>query len=272
MTTHENRGFFARLKALIRGTFGLWVRDKERENPQAVYEQAIQERTRQYRELKQAVAGILYMRNKIQADLAERRAEVMQLREDIRRCVERGEDELALALIGQRQTIDEEIERSEQELGAVSHEASEAKVNLARFREEIRGLEREKLRILATLANARARRRIQEALEGLSVDADMRALESVREYVARVSTEGRLTQELEEDGDLRRRVREIRSEAKTEAQRTELEELKRRLRPKLAERSEATAAQCSETTGVRRSEAGVPIPAMDATAVPVAVR
>ena len=70
MTTHQPRGFFARLRALIRGTFGVWVRDRERENPQAVYEQAIQERTRQYRELKQAVAGILYMRNKIQADLA----------------------------------------------------------------------------------------------------------------------------------------------------------------------------------------------------------
>ena len=235
MTTHEPRGFFARLRALIRGTFGIWVRDRERENPQAVYEQAIQERTRQYRELKQAVAGILYMRNKIQAELVERRAEVTQLREDIRRCVERGEDELALALIGQRQAVDDEIERAEQELQAISHEAHEAKGNLARFREEIRSLEREKVRILATLANARARRRIQEALEGLSVDADMRALESVREYVARVATEGRLTRELEGDGDLRERVREIRSEAKTEAQRAELEELKRRLRPQLAE-------------------------------------
>ena len=237
MTTHRPRGFFARFRALISGTFGIWVRDRERENPQAVYEQAIQERTRQYRELKQAVAGILYMRNKIQADIAERRVEVSQLREDIQRCVERGEDDLALALIGQRQSIDEEIERGEQELQAVSHEAHEAKGNLVRFREEIRSLEREKVRILATLANARARRRIQEAFEGLSVDADMRALESVREYVARVATEGRLTKELEGDGDLQRRVRAIRTEAETEAQRAELEELKRRAHPQLAEPS-----------------------------------
>jgi len=254
MTTHEPRGFIARFQALIGGIFGVWVRDRERRNPQAVYEQAIQERTRQYRELKQAVAGILYMRNKIQADLAERRAEVGQLREDIRRCVERGEDGLALTLIGQRQHLDEEIARAEHELQAVSCEAREAKGNLVRFREEIRSLEREKVRILATLANARARRRIQEAFEGLSVDADMRALESVREYVARVSTEGRLTQELEEDGDLRQRVRAIRSEAEGEAQRAELDELKRRLRPKLAEPSP-------------RSE---PIPTADP--VPVAVR
>jgi len=255
MTSHESRGFFARLRALIRGTLGVWVRDRERDNPQAVYEQAIQERTRQYRELKQAVAGILYMRNKLEADLAERRAEVTQLRDDIRRCVERGEDDLALALIGQRQALDEEIERSEREREAICREAEEAKVNLARFREEIRSLEREKVRILATLANARARRRIQEALEGLSVDADLRALESVREYVARVSTEGRLGQELEEDGDLRQRVKAIRNEARDEARRAELDELKRRLRPQLGE--------------PRPETLGVPVPR---SAVPVAVR
>jgi phage shock protein A len=256
MTNHEPRGFFARFRALVRGTFGLWVRDRERQNPQAVYEQAIQERSRQYRELKQAVAGILYMRNKIQADLVERRAEVAQLREDVQRCVERGEDDLALALIGQRQAIDEEIVRAEQELQAISDEAREAKNNLVRFRDEIRSLEREKVRILATLANARARRRIQEAFEGLSVDADMRALESVRDYVARVSTEGRLTQELEEDGDLRRRVKAIRSEAETEAQRAELEALKRRLRPQLAEPAPTAS----------------PIPKRETVTVPVAVR
>lgn len=254
MSNHEPRGFFARLKALVRGTLGIWMRDKERANPQAVYEQAIQERTRQYRELKQAVAGILYMRNKIQADLAERRAEVTQLREDIRRSIERGEDDLALALIGQRQAVDEEIERAAQELQSIHGEASEAKGNLARFREEIRSLEREKVRTLATLANAHARRRIQEAFEGLSVEADMRALESVREYVARVSTEGRLTQELEEDGDLRRRVKEIRREATSEAQRAELAELKRRLRPELPVPQET------------------PAPASTANPIPVAVR
>ena len=65
----------------------------------------------------------------------------------------------------------------------------DAKGNLIRFREEIRALEREKGRIVATLANAKARRRMAEALDGLSVDADMRALENVREHVARLATE-----------------------------------------------------------------------------------
>ena len=65
-----------------------------------------------------------------------------------------------------------------------------------RFRAEIRSLAREKGRMLATLANALARRRLTEALEGLSVDADMRALDGVREQIARIATEGQLDREL----------------------------------------------------------------------------
>jgi phage shock protein A len=85
--------------------------------------------------------------------------------------------------------------------------------------------------MLATLANAQARRRIQRALEGLSVDAEMKALESVREHIARVATEGTLDRELGADPALRTRLRAIRDEAREEAARKELAELKRDLLP-----------------------------------------
>ena len=81
-----------------------------------------------------------------------------------------------------------------------------------RFREEIRSLMREKGRMLATLANAQARRRLSEALEGLSVDADMRALEGVREHIARLATESTLDREIGGDDGTRRRLRAIRDE------------------------------------------------------------
>ena len=92
-------GLFARLRNLLRGTFALWIRDGERGHPRAVYEQAIEERTRQYHELKEAVAGILFMRNKLDAEIAERRAEIARLHEDVRRAVRAGQDELSVALI-----------------------------------------------------------------------------------------------------------------------------------------------------------------------------
>jgi len=224
------RGLFGRFRNLVRALFAGWLRDSEIQNPRAVYEQAIHERTKQYHQLKEAVAGILYMRNKLEAEITERRAEIARMHDDVRRAVRRGQDDLSIRLIAQKQALLDELERAERELESVRSEAEEAKGNLVRFRDEIRSLVREKSRMLATLANAQARRRIQQALEGLSVDAEMKALETVREHIARISTEGRLDRELGDDG-LRTRLRAIRDEAREEAARSELDDLKRQLLP-----------------------------------------
>jgi phage shock protein A len=171
------------------------------------------------------------MRNKLEGELAQRRNELARTHADVRRAVERGDDEVGLALISHKQILVGDIERAEREYEGLRAEAEDAKGNLIRFREEIRALEREKGRIVATLANAKARRRMAEALDGLSVDADMRALENVREHVARLATEGALERELGTDSGLAARIREIREEANTDAARRELEELKRQLNP-----------------------------------------
>ena len=231
MASTRPSGFLARLVRLVRGGFAGWVRDREERNPRAVYEQAIDERVRQYAELKKAVAGILYMRTKLEAEIDERRTEAARLGEDVSRAIRQGDDAAALALISQRQVLIEDVDRAERELAGVRAESAEAKRNLLRFREEIRSLEREKVQMLATLANAQARRRIQEAFEGFSIDAEMRALEGVREHIARTVSEGSLEREL--DSGLDARIREIRVEARADAARRELAEIKGRLRPVL---------------------------------------
>lgn len=241
--TNERPGLLSRFSHLVRGMFTVWIRRTERQNPAAVYEQAIDERTRQYRDLKEAVAGILYMRNKLEAEIGERRVEIARLHDDIRAAIRRGHDDLSLSLIENKQALMDDLERAEGELDGVRQEAEEAKVNLVRFREEIRNLTREKGRMLATLANARARRRLNEAVEGLSVDADMKALEAVREYVARMSTERQLDREIGGDADHRRRVRAIRADVRHEAARRELSELKQRLRAQVEEEAGAADAR-----------------------------
>lgn len=228
-TTIERQGMLARFGSLIRGFFSGWVRGRENRNPEVVYEQAIEGRVNQYRQLKQAVAGILYMRTKLEAEINERRAEIARLHDDIRRSVRRGREELAVTLIAQKQALFEDLERAEQELEGVRSEADEAKQNLIRFREEIRMLVREKGRMMATLANAQARRRLQFAIDGMSVDAEMAALESVREHIGRLSTEGQIDKELGDDGGMRQRLRAFRDDARHEAARAELEQLKSEL-------------------------------------------
>ena len=254
-TTYRDRprGLFARFRHLIRGMFALWIRDGERQNPQAVYEQAIDERTRQYRDLKEAVAGILYMRNKLEGEINERRIEIARLHDDIRKAIRGGHDELSVSLIENKQQLMEELERAERELEGVRKEAEEAKSNLVRFREEIRSLTREKGRMLATLANAQARRRLTAALDGLSVDADMKALEAVRDHIARVATEGELDREIGgTDETMRRRLRAIRDDARHEAARRELAELKQNL---------LAGGTAAAETMVPQAETAVPVSA-----------
>jgi phage shock protein A len=223
-------GMFARMRSLFQGLFGSWVRDREQQAPEVVYEQAIAERVRQYRELKDAVAGILFMRNKIESEIGERRAEIARLHDDVRRAVRRGDEESSLSLIAHKQALFDDLERAEQELDHVRTQSEEAKSNLIRFREEIRSLVREKGRMLATLANARARRRLQSAIEGLSVDAEMDALENVREHVSRMVMDSEVNKELGDDGDaFRVKLRGYRDEARRESARSELESLKQEL-------------------------------------------
>ncbi|HXZ85910.1 MAG TPA: PspA/IM30 family protein [Myxococcota bacterium] len=226
---YAQRSFLGRVRDLVSGFFSVWIRDREVQSPDAVYERAITERVRQYAELKRAVAGILYMRNKIEGEIRERRAELARLHADIARAVDKNDDEVAVVLITQKDGLLQDLERSEKELDEVSSECEAAKTNLVKFRAEIRNLEREKLRMLAALANARARKRIQEAFEGLSTEGEMRALESVRGEIERMKAESKI--EVDMDSGLEKRVRAIRDEARLEAARRELEELKRRLRP-----------------------------------------
>jgi phage shock protein A len=222
-----------RFAYLVRAMFGGWVRRTERRHPAAVYEQVIEDRTRQYRELKQAVAGILYMRTKLEAEIHERRIELVRVECDVRSAVARAQDDLSLSLIEHKQRLAEELERAERELDTVRREADEAKGNLLRNRSELRNLAREKGRMLASLANAVARRRLSEALEGFPVDADARALEDVREQIAQVASEGQLERELTgADEEMGARLRAIRDEARHEAARRELDERKRGLVPR----------------------------------------
>src|SRR3990172_3864021 len=96
-------GLVGRFLLLVRGTLSGWLRDRETESPRGVYEQGIHERAGQYRELKSAVAGILYMRNKLEAEIQERRVEIARTHDDIRRGIRSGEDDATLTLITHKQ-------------------------------------------------------------------------------------------------------------------------------------------------------------------------
>ncbi len=74
---------------------------------------------------------------------------------------------MALALIGRRDVLTAEVARVTEELAELNREAEARKKNLVAFQGEVARLREEKVRMLAKLANAKARPRLQETIKGL---------------------------------------------------------------------------------------------------------
>jgi len=217
---------FARVQNLFRGVMAQWLGRREQRNPGAVYEAAIHERMEQYGKLREAAAGVLYMRSKLSKELQLKSAELTRLRNQLEIAVDRDDDEVALTLISRRDALGVEVERLSGELTDLTAEAETAKKNLTAFQNEIVRLRDEKLRMLARLANAKARLRLQETLTGLSPDADIRALEAVRDHINRLVSEVQVARDAG-DPELERRLGSIREAEANSAARAQLDELKR---------------------------------------------
>jgi phage shock protein A len=225
--------FFKRLYNLMGGKFGRWLRAREARDPEAVYEAAISERVRRYQQLKTAAAGVIYMRTKLETELKAKMAEMREAEEQAGQAADMDEDDCALILIQRKQMLGADCERLSAELRQLTSEADEAKRNLINFKNEIDKLKVEKVRMVARLKNAQARVQIQRALEELSSDQDVRALEDVRESIQRTLAEAGVNREIASSG-LDERLDEIRRRNDETKARAELAELKRTRRPALA--------------------------------------
>lgn len=220
---------FGRFFNLIGGKCRRWMRTREARDPESVYEAAISGRVRRYQQLKSAAAGVIYLRSKLESELKQKAAEMREVEEQIGQAADLNEDRCALLLIQRKQTLAADCQRLGEELNELTREAEEAKKSLMGFKGEIDQLKAEKLRMLARLKNARARVRIQYALEQLSSEDDVRALEDVRESIQRTLAEAGINRELA-GSELDEKLEQIRrrnAEAKAQA---ELTEIKRRRR------------------------------------------
>ena len=237
-------GFFDRLANIWRGFLSLWVSDIESRNPEAVYESAIDDRVRKHRDLKKAVSGIVYLRNKLSTELETKERELKEVMGQLPVAIEEGADDVALLLIQKKDELTGRIETLSDELRKVSDQAEEAKAGLLAFQGEIEKLKREKEQMLAKKANAEARIRIQETLDGLSTEADVKALENVREHISKLHAEADIGSEIQGDS-LDAKLKKIKDKAANSSARNQLDEMKRQM--------QARKAVVAEGAGVKKT-------------------
>jgi phage shock protein A len=139
--------------------------------------------------------------------------------------VETNQSDLGMILIQKQKQLAEEVAGLKTDLQQAQNDADSAKASLVQVQGEIKKLKAEKDQMLAKMASAQARVRIQEQLEGLSVDNEVKALEGVREHIKTTIAQANLNQELSET-DVDTRLKKLQAQTGDVTAKNEWERLK----------------------------------------------
>jgi phage shock protein A len=217
---------FSRLANLVRGFMSLFVTGIEQQHPEIAYENAINTMVEKYNKLKNATAGLIRLREDAADRLQKAQAQQHELSAMLEQAMAEGQDDIAVELIERKDAIDAEIASLQAEMEAAEKDVGTAKTALTEVKGEIGKLKAEKDRMLAKMQSAQARVRIQDQLEGLSVDAELRALENVRTGIKDTIAKAKLGDELRES-DLDVRLKALRTNSSKATARNKLEALKK---------------------------------------------
>jgi len=187
---------FGRLANLWKGFLSLWISDIEKDHPEIAYENAINSMTAKYAKLKGATAAIIRRREELDERYKKATADLKQTEAELNAAVETNQDDLAVILIQKKNQLNSDITDMKTEMDQAHTDADSAKSSLLAVQSEIKKLKAERETMLAKMESAQARIKIQEQLDGLSVDDEVRALDTVRSHIKNTIAEANLGQEL----------------------------------------------------------------------------
>ncbi len=223
-------GFFDRMKSVWKGKVANSLNGMEQANPEAVYESAITERERSYKELKRATAGLVALRQKAEEELEKARRDLAQVTPAVEMAVADGDDDTALVLLQQKETLERRVPELEAEIEQLQTRSDDAKQGLNAFKAEIDKLRREKDEMLAMKASAEARIQMQETLQGVSQDADIQGLANERAHIDQMHSDANEGL-LDADGvSLRHKVEKARERMAETSAKQQLEAMKAQMR------------------------------------------
>lgn len=232
-------GMLSRLGNLWRGFLRLWISDVEKDHPEIAYENAIDSMIEKYSRLKSATAAIIRRREETGERFKQAAAELAQTEAELDTAVDTGQDDLALILIQKKNQLSTEVTEMKVEMESAQKDADSAKQSLLGVQSQIRKLQAEKDSMLAKMQSSQARIKVQEQLNGLSVDAEVKALDNVRQHIKNTIAEANLGKELSESS-LDSRLEALRSQVGDVQAKNQLAELKARKAAQQAQQGNKT--------------------------------
>jgi phage shock protein A len=217
----------SRIGNLWRGFVSLWIADVEKAHPEIAYENAINSMMEKYARLKRATAAIIRRRDELDERYKKATASLAQTEAELDTAVATNQDDLALILIQKKNQLTAEVTEIKADMETARADADSAKTSLISVQSEIKKLQSERDSMLAKMESAQARIKIQEQLEGLSVDDEVRALDTVRSHIKNTIAEANLGKELS-DSSLDSRLAGLKNQVGDVQARQELEAMKAR--------------------------------------------
>jgi phage shock protein A len=217
--------FFARIANLFKGFLSIFISDIEKEHPEIAYENAINSMVEKYSKLKAATAALIRRREDIDERLKRASKDLAQTDAELNAAVATDQDDLALILIQKKNQLEVQAAELKADMETAHRDADDAKASILQVQGEIRKLKDERVVMLARMQSAQARVKIQEQLEGLSVDAEVKALDNVREHIKNTIAQANLGKELA-DTSLDARLDKLKSQTGDVQARQQLAELK----------------------------------------------
>jgi phage shock protein A len=214
-----------RLANLWKGFLSLWISDIEKEHPEIAYENAINSMVGKYSKLKTATAGIIRRREELDERFKRASTDLAQTEAELDTAVSTNQDDLAVILIQKKNQLAVDVAELKTEMETARADADSAKTSLLGVQSEIRKLQSERDSMLAKMQSAQARIKVQEQLDGLSVDAEVKALDNVRQHIKTTIAEANLGKELSESS-LDSRLAALRNQTGEVQAKQQLAELK----------------------------------------------
>ncbi|MGZ5476316.1 MAG: PspA/IM30 family protein [Thermoanaerobaculia bacterium] len=232
-------GVISRIANLWRGFLSLWISDIEKEHPEIAYENALNSMVGKYAKLKSATAAIIRRREDMDERYKKTNADLAQTEAELNAAVETNQDDLAVVLIQKKNQLTVDLGELKTDMETARSDADSAKTSLIGVQSEIRKLKAERDTMLAKMQSAQARIRIQEQLDGLSVDEEVKALDTVRAHIKNTIAEANLGKELS-DSSLDSRLAALKGQVGDVQARQELANIKARKAAQQASQGQKT--------------------------------
>jgi phage shock protein A len=201
-----------RLWNLVTGFFSLFISKVENQHPEIVYQNSIDTLTKKAVQLRDAAAAIIRRRDELEDRYETKTRELKETDAQINVAVTQGDEQLGTLLIEKKETLESEVSDLTHEFEQAKKDADDVKAALLRIQGERSKLIAEKDRMVAKLRSADARIKVQEQLDGLSMDSDVKALDGVRTHIKNRVAAANLGKELSENS-LDARLEKLKSQS-----------------------------------------------------------